>query len=563
MSIHLLPGFSGTTLSTPGTSAAFRPLKISLAALLNGMRWVGGPGTGKTRGMALTVVWPHLWHAMPAVVIDPTGALCSYIFNKIPYFDKKIQSHLWPRLRYVDMAAADFIVPMPLYKKRGDETLFAVANRFPEVLKRLDPDLTSAPILGWNSLSECAIFAGQIAVALGRQLDFVADLVAYPHRYKNELRQALALHPELDRAVSYFRALMDPTSHSLRDRRTGSFLTKLMPFLADPLLLATFSSHEGGIDWAEEMNLGHTVLLDFGGETDRERRRYKLVWCFLEIVEFLKRRGIAGRKKPVLFMIDEISSLTNERSREDSILGRDLHELVTEWMRNVGIKLCVAHQYPSQLEPAINHALLQLGTQVIGNVQHPDDAHYLARQFHRYDPAHVRKVEPVWMNVQQTFGRQTYSYPHVIDERTTEYTADEQFLISADAIRQLPKFQFLVRPALDEGNLTGALKRVSLERLDRGLYPDDATVAEVRRRLRKRDGVSVATLLDAIAARRHKAIGEARQQGNVILNGDGSHAQVPHPVSTQKRSKPRRKSKGREEADESGDAFQEGLWQQP
>ncbi|MCC6457907.1 MAG: hypothetical protein IT328_23335 [Caldilineaceae bacterium] len=563
MSIHLLPRFSETTLSTPGTSAAFRPLKISLAALLNGMRWVGGPGTGKTRGMALTVVWPHVWHAWPAIVVDPTGALCSYLFNKVVYFDEETQSRLWPRLRYVDMAATDFIVPMPLYKRRGEETLFAIANRFPEVLKRLDEDLVSAPILGWNSLHSCAIYAGQIAAALGRQLDFVADLVAYPQRYKNELRHALALHPELDHAVSYFRALMDPTSNSLRDRRTGSFLTKLLPFLADPLLLATFSAHEGGIGWAKEMNLGHTVLLDFGGEIDRERRQFKLIWCFLEIVEFLKSRGTAGRKAPILFALDEISNLTNERSRDNSIVGRDLHELVTVYGRNYGIKICCAHQYPSQLEPAINHALLQLGTQVIGNVQHPDDALYLARQFHRYDPALVRKYEPLWMNVQELVGRDTFSFPRVIDERTTEYTADEQLLILANEITNLPPHTFLVRPALDEGNLTGALRRASLERLDAGLYPDDATVAEVRRRLRKRDGVSVTTLLDEIAARRYKAIGEASRQGNAILNGDGSHAQVPHPVPTQKRRKPQPKPKGREEADERGDAVQEGLWQQP
>src|SRR4051794_7901643 len=101
MSVQLITNTYGNTISPQGSATGFKPLKITHAALLNGMRWVAGPGTGKTRGMALTVVWPHLWHSMPAIVIDPTGALCSYIFNKVPYFDEKIQAQLWPRLRYV------------------------------------------------------------------------------------------------------------------------------------------------------------------------------------------------------------------------------------------------------------------------------------------------------------------------------------------------------------------------------------------------------------------------------------------------------------------------------
>jgi hypothetical protein len=134
--------------------------------------------------------------------------------------------------------------------------------------------------------------------------------------------------------------------------------------------------------------------------------------------------------------------------------------------------------------------------------------------------------------------------------------------MAADAIRSLPKFHFLVRPALDEGNLTGALRRVTLEWLDKGLYPDDARVAEVRRRLRKRDGMPIATLLAEIASRRQQAIGETPRQGNAILKGDGSHAQVPRPLPTQKRSKPQQKTQSGETVSD-GDGWQEGLWQDP
>ena len=562
MSYEPVPASGGKPTSPDHSSAWFRPLWLTPSALLNGMRWVAGPGTGKTWGIYLTTVWPQIWNRLPTIVIDPTGALCSYVLHKVLFFDEETQHRLWQRIRYVDLAATDFIQSLPLYRQRGQETLFAVANRFPAVLKRQDPDLTAAPILGWNSLFECAIYAGQIATALGRQLDFVADLIVHPQHYKEELRQAQHLHPELAPAVVYFRQLMDPTSRALHDRRTGSLLTKLVPFLADPLLFATFAGNGGGIDWANEIQQGHTILLDFGGETDRERRQFKLIWCFLEIVEFLKSRGIAGREKPVLLVIDEISDLLGPRTGDRSILGQDLHELITVWARNVGVKLCLAHQYPSQLELTVNHALTQLGTQVIGNIQDPEDALYLARQFHHYDPhLLIRKREPVWMNIQHGIGPWSYSVPEIIDHTTTEFTADEQFLLVADAIRSLSKFHFLVRPAMGEGNLTGTLRRVSLERLDAGLYPDDAVVAEVRRHLRKRDGIPVEQLLVDIEKRRQETLTvmpvKAKNE-NDILEGDSSHA---HPLPTNKRKDKRRRTKPQAAPVDTTPAAEEGAWQ--
>src|SRR3712207_8511933 len=61
-------------------------------------------------------------------------------------------------------------------------TLFPYTTLF-----RSDPKLQSAPMLGWNALFECASYAGQIAAALGRQVDFVADLIEHPRTYKEEL----------------------------------------------------------------------------------------------------------------------------------------------------------------------------------------------------------------------------------------------------------------------------------------------------------------------------------------------------------------------------------------
>jgi hypothetical protein len=564
MELELLPSFAKAPWNPPRPSRWFRPLRLSHAALLNGMRWVAGPGTGKSRGIALTVVWPHLWHGWPAIILDPTGALGHYVLYKGLFLDEANQRRLWSRLKYVDLAATDYLVPMPLYYRRGDETLFAAANRLVQVIERSDVFLQTASIEGLNAAKQVGGYGGMLMAALGLQVTELDHLLTEPAAWQARLREVQKSHPELRRAVSFFRAFAK-LKPDLQQRKAGSLSMKLFPLLADPTLQAAFAANRPGLDWAEEMRQRRTVLLDFGGETDRERRQFKLIWCFLEIVEFLKRRGIAGRQQPVLLVIDEISALLGPRTADRSILGQDLHELVTVWARNVGVKLCFAHQYPSQLEPAIHHALTQLGTQVIGNIQDPDDALELARQFHRYDPYLVKKEERVWMNVEQLGGLLAYHAPEVIDHRTVEFTADEQFLLVADRIRSLPKFHFLVRPASGEGNLTGPLRLVSMARLDAGLYPDEALVAEVRRRLRQRDGAPIALLLAEIEQRRQQALAVTpvkTKQEDAIL-GDATHDTHPSDNLPAAQRQPAAQPAKQAKPPAGDDAWQDSLWQDP
>ena len=283
MSLEIISAAKSPPAQRP--AAAFTPLVISFSALRNGVRWVAGPGTGKTRGLALTMVWPHLWRALPAIVLDPTGALCNNILYKVPFFPGEIRRRLWQRIKYVDMAATDYIVRMPLYQRRRDETLFAVANRFVQVIERQDPFLQTASIEGLNALKEAGIAGGMLMTALGLQVTELGSLLAEPEAWLGRLQEAQKAHPELRRAVKFFRtfAKLKP---DLQQRKAGSLMAKLLPFLADPLLQAAFAASGPGLDWAEEVRQRRTVLLDFGGETDRTRRQFKLIWCFLDILEF-------------------------------------------------------------------------------------------------------------------------------------------------------------------------------------------------------------------------------------------------------------------------------------
>jgi hypothetical protein len=82
-----------------------------------------------------------------------------------------------------------------------------------------------------------------------------------------------------------------------------------------------------------------------------------------------------------------------------------------------------------------------------------------------------------------------------------EYTPEEQLLLVANRLRELHRFEFLVRTATREGDMTGRLRQMSIANLDRNQFPDYALVAEVERRLMARDGVPVQALLAEITAR--------------------------------------------------------------
>lgn len=487
----------------PAVSADFQYLTAS--ALKQGVHLVAGPGAGKSRMLGRLFAWTALLQKQSLVVIDPTGTVVDNLFDKIVRLPLQVQHILWQRLKYIDAGAEEDPVPTPLYYRQSkSDTLFEIANRFPMVLKKQDADLQSAPILGWNSLYECAIYAGQIAAALDRQLDFVVDLVDHPGAYKTQLREALAKYPELQPAVTYFRELMDPSSAKLREKRTGSFKNKLLPFLADPTMFATFAGTRKRLNWKQAMRKRQAVLLDLRNERDPDRRQFKMIWYLKTFTDYIKYRGMAGRGNEVMLIIDEISDMLGQRTRDgQSILAEDIEELVTRLGRNLGVNVIVAHQNLSQLDDRMQNVLMQMGTQIIGKLSHPDDLVRVARQFLSYDPYWIKKEERVWMKfdplpILTYFGESELPQPKVIDYKFSEFTPEEQLLMLVNRLQSLGRFRFMTKTAAGEGDLRGTLKKVSIERLDRNQFPNEYILAPIRRQLAKRDGVPLESLLTEI-----------------------------------------------------------------
>lgn len=537
MSTHIKSA-SSTALSAASTFDLAPALAKGLhfmadAALKQGVHIMGGPGSGKSRFLGRVLVWQALARGLPTVVLDPTGAIMDNVADKMSRLPVAEGQQLAARLIYADVGAKDFIVPTPFYTRHSaTESYEEIANRLTAVFVQADPNLQNAPIMGKNPLEECATYAGQIAAACGLQLEFVWELIKYPNRYADLLTYAVNQDPDLQKAANYFRELADSKNKALHERKTLAFLNKLHPFLSDKAVRATVNAVAPGLDWAAVVRNGQTVLIDFRHEWDSARRQFKLLWWLKDFTLFAKARGTASRGAEVMLVIDELTQLLGYRTAGgESILAGEIEELTTAHGRNFGINVVIAHQNLQQVDDRIQTALMQMGNQFIGYVAHPDDALLLARYFLSYDPHRVKKWETQWMALHegtawflepqgkningapyQPLSLRTVPFP--LDQKSTEFTPQEQYILLADQFRNLARFQFYLRQASAEGQIDHHLYPITLENLDPGEYPDVEALRVVRDWLRQQSGQPVDTVLAEMAAHTGQVLKAAKAERN-------------------------------------------------
>jgi len=494
-----LPGAPVLKPQPPPSKPKRRLLSLLLDALLNKIHLMAEAGAGKSRWLGRCLTWQLLLYGIPTVVIDPTGGVVDNFFDKLSRLPREVQQSLWKRVVYADMSGKGGYVPaFPLYYRLSeDDSLYDIAQRYVEVVERLDPYLKTASVMGLNAIINLGTWSGILLASLGYQITEAEDLIRHPKRWEGRFERALSLSPEVKPAVEFFRDL-EGLQDNVRARRSESFLTKIQPFSADPTTRAIFGASEPSISWDQVVKQRQVVLLDFRHEQNATRKRFKLLWCFRFLVDYLKHRGVAGRRQPVAFLIDEITQLLGF-GQEQSVMAEDIEELVSVVARNYGVYLTIAHQNLPQLNSIrIQKCLMAMGTQMIGVQTDPESAQYLANYFCRYQPYKVKRYEPIWMG--GPFG------PFVVDYRPVEFTPEEQTLLNSYEFMDLGKFQFLVRAPQREGDLRASLRRVSIDGLDRGLYPNEELVAQARELLMKRRGRPVREVLNEIAARHQRLV---------------------------------------------------------
>lgn len=459
-----------------------------------GTHLMAGKGSGKSRLMGRVIAWLDFLRGTPVVILDPVGPTIDNVLDKLIRLPREEQQRLWSRVIYVDMSGqGSNVVGWPLYYRLGNESLYAISQRYLDVIRRIDPALQSASVEGWNSLHRIGTHTGMAMTALGCQVTEAEHFLTNLPAWRERLLQAYDTHPDLEATVLFFLDEFAGWKEERQLSRTDAFRSKITLFRLDPTMRAMFGAAQAGIDWAQVVEERKMVLLDFRHEHDVERRRFKMLWAYMSFMEFVKHRG-AGRHRPVSFIVDELAALGNFRSSNGaSLFADDLEELINVFARNCAIWLTLAHQEIYQFEERIQKTLMTMGTHIFGVTSDTDAALQFARLLYRYDPFKIKRMEPMYM----TFEGE----PMVIDERVVEYTIEEQNLLNSYKFRSLPAFHFLVRAAPGEGDTTGQMRHMSIANFDRGMWVQDELVAQARHQLRERTGQSKNTVLDDVRSR--------------------------------------------------------------
>jgi hypothetical protein len=501
------------TLQRTSQAGAKMPARLTITrnARSMGVYFLVGRGTGKSRMLGRKIAMQDFLAGFPQVIFDPIGATIDNFLDKVTRFLQHIPASqrdlFWDRITYVDMSGkGGFITPFPLYYTLGSErSLLEIAERYLQVIIKSNPALFQAQVLGWPPLHRIGVYSGIVLSALGCQITEAEDLLRRPEHWESRLREAEERSSKVLPAVAFFRNEYLPMREADRRRLTTPFLDKIFTFSLDPTLRAMFGATEPGIQWDDVGRNGQTVLLDFRHEQDEEMRRFKLLWVFSYLYEWIKTRGRRD-DLPFGLIIDESAHMTQKVVSGDNPLAKELDEFINVYMRQHTIWFTAAHQELYQIDTQLRNTLLSLGTYILGSTSSMESARELSDALFFRDPYWVKYWRPV-------YGR---TLPHkpieVISEQPEFMHLEEQRELFAQRIKKLGRFQFLLRPAIAEGHIGSAVLPLSIRNVDwdkeTGEYqfPDLTLMHRLRAALARQSGIPVQTLLAEQEARLPRGI---------------------------------------------------------
>jgi hypothetical protein len=242
--------------------------------------------------------------------------------------------------------------------------------------------------------------------------------------------------------------------------------------------------------------------LDFRDETDPDMRRFKLLWVFSSLYEFIKRRG--RRETPLALTIDEFSAMAYKVTDGTNPLAVMLDEFIQQYLRGQNIWLTVSHQSIDQIDEQLRNSLLSLGTYMFGRAATMPEARMLADVLFKRDPMRVKYWHRVWMSGGSLHGEPLA--PFIVDHDPEFMNLEDQLEEAANRIHELRLFEFLCRPAIREGEVSDSVIPLTIANLDRDeetggyQFPNYERVALLRRALESQTGIPAATILKDLDA---------------------------------------------------------------
>jgi hypothetical protein len=486
-------------------------LSLTPSARLMGLYLLAASRSGKSRFLGRGLVWSDFSYEIPQIVCDVTGIgtidnfLDKLITRMQQYVSKSQDKRVLRRIRYVNMASADYIVPFPLLYTTGRErSLLHIAERYINVIRMSHPALLRAEVQGFPPLHYIAVHTHIVLSVLGLPITHAENLLRHPEEWQRNgrLNEAIRRNPQATPSVLFFQDEYIPARPAERRRLLNPYFEKIFTFNLDVNLRCQFGALKPGVDWEEVEEEGLTVLLDFRDETDPDMRRFKLLWVFSSLYEHIKRRG--RREQPLAVTIDEFAAMAAKVTEGTNPLAELLDEFIQQYLRGQNIWLTVSHQSIDQIDEQVRNSLLSLGTYMFGRAATMPEARILADVLFKTDPYLVKHWRKVWMSGGSLHGLPLP--PFVVDEEPEFMPLAEQQERFAQYLTEQGLFEFLLRPAIREGEVSHAVVPITIANLDRDdetgeyQFPNHERVALLRRALESQAGIPAAAILKELDA---------------------------------------------------------------
>jgi hypothetical protein len=473
---------------------------IPTSAMPRGIACFGAPGVGKSRYLGREALWFLFLDEIPTIVLDPTGGtidnFLDVLIRHLAFLPQEECDEVWERIIYCDMHGQDgYVTAWPFFYRLGHErSLWEISERYLQVLLRSDPALASRPIMGWPPMHKIGVYAGMILSALNFQVTEIFDLLQQPQHWHDRFQEAQHRYPTVSEAVAYFREEYIPLRQSDRERLTNPLLEKLFPIRLDRRLRAMFGGAKPGINFAEVAAKGQIVLLDFR-YVRGQMLRFKLLWVFDCLMEYIKSRGRSSI--PLGIVLDEFPQMTVKVNEGTNPLVSEFETLINAYTRSSQIWLMLGMQSPLQLDPELRQLVLSLGSYLIGQQATPLAARILADNLFLTDPFKVKRYReryhyvPAWEQNRDDGVIEEPDYLPLLEQRE----------IYANCIRKLHRYQFLLRPAVNEGEIGQAVFPISIRDVDPGHFPERELLDPLYPLLAARSGTHVDVLIQEQDAR--------------------------------------------------------------
>jgi hypothetical protein len=201
-----------TTSLVQATQSLKSLITLSLSAMLMGVYVLAASRSGKSRFLGRNHVWQGYYYGIPQIIFDATGTgkidnFLDKLINQLQYVERWYDKRLLQRIKYVNMASKDYIVPFPLLYKTGSErSLLHIAERYLHVIRLSYPQLLAAQVQGFPSLHYIGVHTHILLAALGLPITLAEDLLRHPETWQQtgKFAEAVKRYPEAAASVAFF-----------------------------------------------------------------------------------------------------------------------------------------------------------------------------------------------------------------------------------------------------------------------------------------------------------------------------------------------------------------------